>query len=125
VFTHLSEPAHASCLRALHAALTPGGILVVTIRPPAYLASSPPLQSLRPELGGDLEAALAAPRYLFVPHPPDPGHFQQPTDGQLDYGETILTLAYVRQRWSEWFELLESSVQLEDPHQVVLTLRRV
>ena len=37
VFTHLSERAHERCLRALHAALRPGGVLVVTVRPLEYL----------------------------------------------------------------------------------------
>lgn len=41
VFTHLSESAHESCLRALHAGLRPGGILVVTVRPPDFLNVSP------------------------------------------------------------------------------------
>src|SRR5207245_83916 len=40
VFTHLSEDAHEHCLRAIHDSLAPGGILIVTIRPPAYLELS-------------------------------------------------------------------------------------
>ena len=37
VFTHISEAAAGACLGALHAALNPGGLLILTIRPPAYL----------------------------------------------------------------------------------------
>jgi hypothetical protein len=59
-----------------------------------------------------------------VPHAADPGHFQQHDQGQIDYGETVITMSYVRERWSRWFELLEVDVQLEDLHQVILTLRR-
>jgi hypothetical protein len=33
----------------------------------------------------------------------------------MDYGETVITMAYVRQRWSEWFEVLEIDLLLEDP----------
>lgn len=118
VFTHLSEAAHDDCLAALHGSLNPGGILLVTIRPPAYLSVSAALR----EAAGRLD--LAEPRYLFVPHPADPGHPQQQPDGPMDYGETMFTMAYVRQHWSRWFELLDSGVQLQDPHQAVLTLRR-
>ena len=118
VFTHLSEPAHLSCLAALHDALGPQGILVLTVRPPAYLSVS---NALRPR-GEGLRSD--EPRYLFVPHPPDPRHPQQPKAGELDYGEAVITMPYVRRRWSRQFELLETGIQLEDPYQVVLTLRR-
>ena len=105
VFTHLSEAAHARCLDALHAALVPGGILVVTVRPPSYL----------PDAG--------AP-YTFVPHAADPAHPQY-GGGEMTYGETVVTLDYVRERWSDRFALLEVDILLADLFQVVLTLRRV
>lgn len=66
---------------------------------------------------------MTLPRYLFVPHPVDPRHPQAAGD-HIEYGETVVTMAYVRERWSRWFELLESAVQLDDLHQVILTLRR-
>jgi SAM-dependent methyltransferase len=124
VFTHLSETAHEHCLRALHGALEPGGILIATIRPPSYLHSCPALHPLRDTLGADEAAALAAARYLFVPHAASPVHPQYGGEGEMDYGETVITLAYVRERWGEHFELLEVDLLLEDPEQVVLTLRR-
>ena len=67
VFTHLSEAAHERCLAALHAGLRPGGILVVTIRPPAYLDESPLMASVRDR---------AADPYIFAPHVADPHHPQ-------------------------------------------------
>jgi SAM-dependent methyltransferase len=109
VFTHLSEPAHERSLRALHAVMAPGGILVVTIRPPAYLG-------LSPEPG---EA-----RYVFRPHPAEPSHYQYGGTGEMHYGETVVTLPYVRERWSPRFELLAADLLIGDLHQVVLTLRR-
>lgn len=124
VFTHLSEAEHERCLRVLHAALEPKGVLIVTIRPPAYLHSCAAMQPLRDTLGSDESAALATPRYLFVPHPAVAAHPQYGGEGEMDYGETVITMAYVRQRWSEWFEVLEIDLLLEDPEQVVLTLRR-
>jgi SAM-dependent methyltransferase len=105
VFTHLSEPAHQRSLDALHAALVPGGLLVVTVRPPAYLAGDG-----RP--------------YAFVPHAAEPSHPQY-GGGEMTYGETVVTLPYVRERWSDRFALLEVDILLDDLFQVMLTLRRV
>jgi hypothetical protein len=42
----------------------------------------------------------------------------------MSYGETAISLPYVRERWGELFDLLDVSVMTEDIHQVVLTLRR-
>ena len=109
VFTHLSEPAHERCLRALHAALRPGAILVLTIRPPAYLGLSP---------------SPGEARYVFHPHPAEPSHFQYGGSGEMHYGETVVTVPYIRERWSPMFDLLDVDVILGDLHQVMVTLRR-
>jgi SAM-dependent methyltransferase len=123
VFTHLSEPAHEACLRALHSSLKPGALLVLTLRPPAYLTSCERLRPIVDELGPDWLAKLDQPRYLFARHPAEPDHpqFQGP---EMTYGETVISLAYVRQRWAPLFELLEVGLLSEDLHQVVLALRR-
>ena len=94
----MSEPAHDRCLRALHVALRPGAVLVVTVRPPAY---------------AELAGMPAAPGYAFAPHP-----------SEEHYGEAIVPLPYVRERWSDTFELLEADILLADPFQLVLTLLR-
>ena len=124
VFTHLTEAAHEKSLLALHGSLRPGGILILTVRSPEWLRQSPPMRPLLAELGPDPRAALAEPRYLFVRHFTDPEHPQADADGQIHYGEAVITLAYVRERWSGLFELLDADVQLDDLHQVILTLRR-
>jgi SAM-dependent methyltransferase len=115
VFTHLSEAAHESSLRALHAALRPGAILVVTVRPPAYLHVSPLLE--RTPIEPD-EA-----RYLFVAHAAQDSHPQY-GGGDMTYGETVMTLPYIRERWAPLFELLAVDLLLGDLHQVMVTLRR-
>lgn len=116
VFTHLSEPAHAACLDALHAALRPGAILVVTVRPPDYLR----LSDLMAPVAG---VRLDGPAYVFVPHPAEATHPQY-GGGEMTYGETVITLPYVRERWAPRFELLEADLLLDDLYQVMLTLRR-
>jgi SAM-dependent methyltransferase len=123
VFTHISEAAHEACLRAIHAALNPGGLLIVTIRSPAYLGHSGAMHELLASLGPEPLAALAEPRYLFVPHAADPGHPQY-HEGEMTYGETVISLPYIERRWTPLFELLDVSLLTEDMHQVVVTLRR-
>src|SRR5215211_3719127 len=123
VFTHISEAAHESCLRALHRAIRPEGILVVTIRPPEYLSSCERMQPLLRSLGPDYMARLDEPRYLFAAHPPGPRHLQY-AGGEMTYGESVITLPYIRQRWSPMFELLQVDLLVGDLHQVVLTLAR-
>jgi SAM-dependent methyltransferase len=125
VFTHLSEAAHLASLRALHAAITPGGLLVATIRPPEYLRVAPSLRPALESLGPHPAARLGEPRYLYAPHQTLP--LQTPGDaasGEVSYGETVVTIAYVRERWSELFELVAADLSLSDPHQVALLLRR-
>jgi len=123
VFTHLSEATHQRCLAALHAGMAPGGVLVLTIRPPEYLRFCAALRPQLADLGPDPAAALREPRYLFAPHAAEPGHPQY-AGGAMTYGETVITPAYVRERWAPAFELLHSDVLVDDLFQVVLTLRR-
>jgi SAM-dependent methyltransferase len=111
VFTHLAEDTQLACLRAIHAGLTDDGLLIATIRPAAYVDLLPRTRGAR-KLRGD------KPAYLFV------AHDSQPSGDEVTYGEAVLNLPYVRDRWGEWFELLEVSLLLDDMHQVVLTLRR-
>jgi SAM-dependent methyltransferase len=103
VFTHLSEPAHEHALNALHAGLRPGGTLVVTVRPPHHLG----------ERGA----------YVFHPHPAEDGHPQW-DGGEMHYGDTVVTLDYVRERWAPRFSLMDAKLLVGDLHQIVLTLRR-
>jgi SAM-dependent methyltransferase len=123
VFTHLSEAAHERCLLALYHSLQPDGILIATVRPPGYLHECQSMHTLLETLRPDEQESL--PRYLFVPHSAVPAHPQYRGDGGIDYGETVITMAYLRERWSSHFELLEVSPLLDDPYQVMLTMKRI
>jgi SAM-dependent methyltransferase len=123
VFTHLSERAHRACLRALHDALAPDGLLVVTVRPPEYLRLSALLGPALRSLGPDAAAKLGGARYLFAPHDAQPLDAEA-ADGEITYGETVVTAAYIRRHWTEWFELVGFELLLGDPYQVVVALRR-
>jgi SAM-dependent methyltransferase len=123
VFTHISEAAHESSLRALHGSLRQGGILVLTVRPPEYLHSCERMRPLFESLGPDPASRLEEPRYLFVAHPAEPSHFQY-AGGEMTYGEAVITLPYIQERWSSMFELLDVGLLVGDLYQVMLTLRR-
>jgi SAM-dependent methyltransferase len=123
VFTHISEAAHEACLGAIHASLSPGGILIVTVRSPAYLGYSDAMRPLLDSLGSDPVAALTEPRFLFIPHAAEPQHPQYHA-GEMTYGETVISLPYIEQRWAPQFELVDVSLMTEDLHQIVVTLRR-
>ena len=123
VFTHISEEAHKRCLQVLYESLRPGGVLVVTVRPPEYLRLCERMHPVVEALGTDYLARLEEPRYLFVPHPAEERHLQY-AGGDMSYGETVITLSYIRETWSHAFELLDVAPQVGDLHQVILTLRR-
>ena len=73
------------------------------MRPPDFLWFS---ELMRPLTAGLDGPALSEPRYFYVPHPTAP--LQPPDHGsESTYGETVVTMAYVSDRWSEQFELLD------------------
>jgi SAM-dependent methyltransferase len=116
VFTHLSEDAHVAALNAIYETLGGGGILIATVRPPIYA---------RHELHAALRRSSAVralerdqPAYLFVPHK------EQPSGGDVTFGEAVVNLPYVLERWNEQFKLVEVGLLVDDPYQVVLTLRK-
>jgi SAM-dependent methyltransferase len=124
VFTHLSEEAHWHSLRALHRSLRPDGLLVLTVRPAAYLRYSELMRPLLETLGPDPDTTVAAPGFFFVPHAASPSHPQYGGEGEIHYGETVITPAYMREQWSSLFTVLGVDLLLDDPYQVVVTLKR-
>jgi SAM-dependent methyltransferase len=125
VFTHLSEAAHERALRALHKSLRSGGLLIVTIRPPSYLSLCERMRPVLEEISPHGDLLPTGARYLFVPHPSNPWQSPPASGGEVVYGETVVTLDYVRERWGSLFELLETGFLLTDPYQVMLTMKRI
>ena len=125
VFTHLSEAAHLASLRAC----TP---------PSCRAACSSRRSGRRSTCASPRRCGPRCSRWAPTPRPgcanrstctrrtrrcrlhtpgDDPG-------GEVSYGETVVTIAYVRERWGELFELVGADLSLSDPHQVALLLRR-
>ena len=123
VFTHLSPTAAERALDALHAAIVPGGILVVTVRPPAYLHVAPEFAATLTELGPGWSDAMTGAHHLFVAHPAQDSHYQY-DGGEMTYGEAIITTPWIEERWAPRFELLDVAPLVGDLHQVMVTLRR-
>jgi SAM-dependent methyltransferase len=116
VFTHLSEETHLASLRAIHSGLAGGGLLIATIRPPAYARNG--LHEALPRGSAARKLERDKPVYLFG------AHDVQPSGGEVTFGEAVVNLPYVRERWGRLFELVDVSLMLDDIYQVVLTLRR-
>jgi SAM-dependent methyltransferase len=116
VFTHLSEATHQASLRAIHAGLADRGLLIATTRPPAYVRDG--LHEALPRASAAKKLERGKPAYLFA------AHDVQPSGGEVTFGEAVVNLPYVRERWGELFELVDVSLMLDDIYQVVLTLRR-
>ncbi|HWK53802.1 MAG TPA: class I SAM-dependent methyltransferase, partial [Hyphomicrobiales bacterium] len=94
VFTHLSEKTADAVLRVLRANISDAGMLVITIRPPAYWNAHTDWRD-----GSSKQAMLERHQregFAFVPHD------IEPVNGDITYGDTSMTLDFIRRRWPQW-----------------------
>lgn len=114
VFTHLSERTALRCLAALRPRMTSQSLLAISIRPVEYWA----FHSFW-DRGYTAEQLVESHRrsgYAFFPHN------RPPIDGDVTYGDTSVSLSYIKRNWTDW-ELLEVDRNSVDPYQVLLYLR--
>lgn len=125
VFSHFSEPMHAAWLDEFTRLVRPRGALIITIRPRGFIEHCRRLRSgevqgvspINRRMFPDDEAALAAydrGEFCFSPyaeHSPDAW-----------WGEACIPPAYVEERWSDRFDVLEI-VRARDLKQHVVVLR--
>jgi SAM-dependent methyltransferase len=119
VFTHLSEASHMESLAAIHNSLSPGGILVATIRPRTFIdLRGIELKNASEEEIQRLYRAYDSGQYAFHPYK------LAPVDGDIPYGDTCVPISYVKSRWNQFFEFLGAGVYPDDQQQIPLVLRR-
>ena len=112
VFTHLSERATLSAMRVLRKYVKPDGLLVVTIRPIEYWRHDTAVSAAEAEA---LEARHRQVGFAFRPHD------RPAVDGDVTYGDTSMTLAWLADHCPEW-KLGGIDRSLEDPFQIYVFL---
>lgn len=117
VFTHLSERAAISALRAIRAVTAPGGLLALTIRPLEYWDVA--LTSIGPAAAAQapaLKVAHARTGFAFLPHD------RAPVDGDITYGDASMTLDWLAHSAVGWTRLgIDRSII--DPLQLLVFLQ--
>jgi SAM-dependent methyltransferase len=111
VFTHLSEKTANVVQRTLRSYLTEDGMLAITIRPKEYWNIHD-----RGKLAHRMIPLHERTGYAFVPHN------LPPIDGEVTYGDSSITLEYIRARWTGW-SIDGVDWSLVDPYQLILFLR--
>jgi SAM-dependent methyltransferase len=114
VFTHLSERTAKAVMAVLRRCVEPDGLLAITIRPVEYWDAR-----VAPE--GVVDAARmrtehAARGFAFTPLD------RAPFDGELTYGDTSMSLEYIRTSWPGW-AVVAAQLDAADPNQQIVFLR--
>lgn len=94
VLTHLSERTARAVMGTLRRSIDPGGLCVVTIRPPEYWDAHPQGQS-----AVDVERMKrehASRGFAFTPHQ------RAPVGGEVTYGDASISLEYIERSWPGW-----------------------
>ena len=111
VFTHLSQKACLNALRVLRNYICDDGILAMTIRPLEFW-------SFRSQGKADMDGTIdrlmrhhELEGFAFDPHD------RKPIDGDITYGDTSMTLDWIRSNAKGW-RLSQIDRSLEDPFQI-------
>jgi SAM-dependent methyltransferase len=119
VFTHLGPNTHRSALEALHASLDANGLLIVTIRPRAFIeVRGSELGRLPDETIDLLLRNYDSGEFVYYP-------YNMPTvEGEVPYGEAVIPQGYIDRNWTDRFEILEQLSYPSDPYQLPLVMRK-
>jgi SAM-dependent methyltransferase len=119
VFTHLGFRTHEAALTALHGVLGPSGLLVVTVRPRAFLEMRGlELTRLPDAMIHAMLRAYDAGEYVYGPYN------LPPVKGEIPYGDAVIPLSFIKNRWGDRFEIIEVAAYRSDPYQIPIILRR-
>ena len=114
VFTHLSELACKAVLGAFKGSIGSSGLVALTVRPEGYWDQHDQAQN-----AVDAEVMKRNHRqrgFAFQPHK------RAPIDGDITYGDTSISLSYMRDAWLDWVVL--GSVPTSDQNQILVFLRK-
>ena len=115
VFTHLSLRAAEQALRTLRNYIRETGLLVITIRPIDYWF----LGHVK-ELIPDTATLIAShKKFGFAFHP----HVRPAVDGEITYGDTSISVAFLRDHFREQWHVVQLDRSLDDPYQLVIFLK--
>ena len=114
VFTHLSERAAKAALSACRKSVKDDGMMVITVRPLSYWDYHQESQNKvdRERMRRDHKTR----GFAFTPHD------RAPVDGDITYGDTSISLEYLRSNLPDW-EVSGIDVFLQDPFQTLVFLR--
>ncbi|HPF57797.1 MAG TPA: class I SAM-dependent methyltransferase [Candidatus Competibacteraceae bacterium] len=119
VFTHLGKETHMDCLRALHAGLRVGGILIVTVRPREFISSRGiEFRNLPDHEIDNLLGRFDDGQYVHIPY------VMEPVRGEIPYGDTAIPEQYILNHWQLFFDVIDFSPFLADPMQISVILRK-
>ncbi len=119
VFTHLGKETHMDCLKALHAGLRLGGILIVTVRPKEFIHSRGiEMKNLSDSDIDNLLRKFDDGDYVYAPYS------MAPVRGEIPYGDTVIPKKYILDHWQSLFDVIEFSPFAADPMQVSVVLRK-
>jgi len=114
VFTHLSARSGAAVMRVCRECIADNGLMVVTIRPLSYWDVHDQRQSMVD--AGAMKRAHIEKGFAYTPHG------RAPIDGDITYGDTSMTLDYIKSNWTGW-DVAGVEYNLQDPYQTIVFLR--
>lgn len=117
VFTHLSERATRTSIGTLLDKLNPDGVLVITIRPIEYWQVDRHVAHTGDGKCDELTRLHRERGFAFLPH------VRQAVDGDVTYGDTSISLDWLRENFSG-ARLLGIDRSLKDPYQIYVFLQR-
>jgi SAM-dependent methyltransferase len=116
VFTHLSERTCKAVLDSVLPSIKRGGIFTVTVRPPEFWKFLQPYKTLRGVTAKELLKDHLEKGFAFYPEPD-----RKPINGDVTFGDTSISLDYIRDNWKDW-RILGSSHNEVDPMQLLVHL---
>ncbi|WP_143753620.1 class I SAM-dependent methyltransferase [Caballeronia arationis] len=116
VFTHLSARSGKAVMEACRASIADNGLMAITIRPQSYWEIHDQKQNIV-----DVKAMHRDHMEKGFAYTP---HGREPIDGDITYGDTSMTLDYIKENWKGW-SVAGVEFNLQDAYQVIVFLRPV